>query len=76
MDRRVLAIGLTLLLAAANLLAQAPQAPTNQTGTLKIGDMAPDFTLPDNTGKTVKLSDFRGKQNVVLAFFVLAFTGG
>jgi cytochrome oxidase Cu insertion factor (SCO1/SenC/PrrC family) len=43
---------------------------------LKVGDMAPDFTLPDTAGNKVKLSDFRSKNNVVLAFFVLAFTGG
>lgn len=43
---------------------------------LKVGDMAPDFTLPDLTGKPVKLSEFRGKHNVVLAFYVFAFTGG
>lgn len=43
---------------------------------LKVGDIAPDFTLPDLTGKPVKLSEFRGKQNVVLAFYVFAFTGG
>jgi cytochrome oxidase Cu insertion factor (SCO1/SenC/PrrC family) len=50
-----------------------PAAPTTH---LKVGDMAPDFTLTDTTGKPVKLSDFRGKKNVVLAFYVLAFTGG
>jgi len=43
---------------------------------LKVGDMAPDFTLPDLKGTKVKLSDFRGKSNVVLAFYVFAFTGG
>lgn len=43
---------------------------------LKVGDMAPDFTLLDNQWKPVKLSDYRGKKNVVLAFYVLAFTGG
>ncbi len=43
---------------------------------LKVGDMAPDFTLPDLKGNKVKLSDFRGKSNVVLAFYVFAFTGG
>lgn len=51
----------------------APVAPATQ---LKVGDSAPDFTLPDTTGKQIKLSDFRGKKNVVLAFYVLAFTGG
>ena len=53
--------------------AQTPQAPKT---TLKVGDTAPDFTLNDTTGKPVKLSVFRGKKHVVLAFYVLAFTGG
>ena len=44
---------------------------------LRAGDLAPDFTLPDaSTDKPVKLSDFRGKKVVVLAFFPAAFTGG
>jgi cytochrome oxidase Cu insertion factor (SCO1/SenC/PrrC family) len=43
---------------------------------LKVGDAAPDFTLPATNGKTVRLSDYKGKKNVVLAFYVLAFTGG
>jgi peroxiredoxin len=60
-------------LAAVSLVAQQP--PQQHT-TLKVGDMAPDFTLPDNTNHPVKLSDFRGKKNVVLAFFPAAFTGG
>jgi len=53
-----------------------PQRPTPPHTTLKVGDKAPDFTLPATDGKTYKLSDFKGKKNVVLAFFVLAFTGG
>jgi cytochrome oxidase Cu insertion factor (SCO1/SenC/PrrC family) len=43
---------------------------------LKVGDAAPDFTLRATDGKTYKLSDFKGKKNVVLAAYVLAFTGG
>ena len=43
---------------------------------LKVGDLAPDFALRDDKFATVKLSDYRGKQNVILAFYVLAFTGG
>lgn len=60
-----------LFLLAGALLAQAP--PKTH---LKVGDMAPDFDLPSTAGKKVKLSEFRGKQNVVLAFFPAAFTGG
>jgi peroxiredoxin (alkyl hydroperoxide reductase subunit C) len=41
-----------------------------------VGQAAPDFTLTDTEGKQVNLHDFKGKQNVLLAFYVLAFTGG
>ena len=41
---------------------------------LKIGDEAPDFELRTHRGGTVRLSDFRGKKNVVIAFHPLAFT--
>jgi peroxiredoxin Q/BCP len=43
---------------------------------LKVGDMAPDFTLPGTDGKTHKLSEYRGKQAVVVAWFPRAFTQG
>lgn len=43
---------------------------------LKVGDDAPDFTLPGSDGKEYKLSDFKGKQAVVIAWFPKAFTGG
>jgi len=59
--------------AQTNSAAQQPSAPQTQ---LKVGDRAPDFELTDTEGQKVKLSDFRGKKNVVLAFYVLAFTGG
>ena len=42
---------------------------------LKVGDKAPDFSLPGTDGKTHKLSDYKGK-TVVLAWFPQAFTGG
>jgi mycoredoxin-dependent peroxiredoxin len=76
MNRRTKASGLFVALALGFLSAYAQQPAAHQTRTLKVGDMAPDFTLPDQNGKPVKLSDYRGKQNVVLAFYVLAFTGG
>ena len=44
---------------------------------LKVGDEAPDFTLPDQTFKNkVSLHDFKKKKNVALAFYIFAFTGG
>ncbi len=58
-------------LAGSALMGQSPQKTH-----LKVGDTAPDFTLPSTAGKPVKLSDFRGKNSVVLAFFPAAFTGG
>jgi peroxiredoxin len=68
---------LSFLLAGAlvsvNLFAQAVPPPHTN---LKEGDMAPDFTLTATTGGKVTLSEFRGKSNVVLAFFPAAFTGG
>jgi hypothetical protein len=43
---------------------------------LKVGDTAPDFSLLSDEWKTVKLSEFRGKKNVLLAVYILAFTSG
>jgi peroxiredoxin len=66
------AILLSIALAASLSAQEAPLA-------LKVGDVAPDFTLLhyDGTGvKPVTLSEFRGKKQVALAFFVFAFTGG
>ena len=40
-----------------------------------VGDMAPDFTLRDQQGKRVSLSDFRGVKNVVVVFYPFAFSG-
>ncbi len=57
-------------------LAARQEKPAVAHTTLKVGDVAPDFTLLDNKWKPVHLADFRGKKNVVLAFYVLAFTGG
>lgn len=67
---------LALAVSAVPLLAQP--APPQHTS-LKVGDTAPDFTVSarmNTGGKEIKLSDFRGKKNVILAFFPAAFTGG
>jgi mycoredoxin-dependent peroxiredoxin len=42
---------------------------------IQVGEEAPDFVLKDNAGNDVRLSDFRGKQNVVLVFYPFTFTG-
>ena len=68
---------LTLLTASLLQAQQQKQPPAPMK--LKVGDMAPDFTLLAFDGKDLKpykLSDFRGKKNVALAFYVFAFTGG
>jgi hypothetical protein len=73
---------LSCLLAAATLApvgAQAQQGDGGTTSMPKVGDVAPDFTLKyfdGNDLKDVSLSQYRGKKNVVVAFFIFAFTGG
>jgi peroxiredoxin len=57
-------------------LARAQQQPTIAHTNLKVGEPAPNFALLDNQWNTVRLSDYRGKKNVILAFYVLAFTSG
>jgi hypothetical protein len=42
---------------------------------LRVGDPAPEFSLPGSDSKVYSLADYRGKRAVVLAWFVKAFTG-
>jgi len=49
---------------------------SSRNSSVKVGDQAPDFTLTDQNGAVIKMSDFRGKKNVVLAFYIKAFTSG
>jgi AhpC/TSA family len=79
--RKLLFTGMAAWLLAA--LAFIPSAmadkPTVPPPALKVGDVAPDFTLnyfDGNDLKPVSLSQYRGKKNVVLAFYIFAFTGG
>jgi AhpC/TSA family len=72
-------IFVALLLAATTLSPLSYAAPKESTTMPKVGDVAPDFTLhyfDGNDLKEVKLSDYRGKKQVALAFYVFAFTGG
>jgi len=60
-------------------VAQTKAAEGGSMSMPKVGDGAPDFTLKyfdGNDLKSVSLSEYRGKKNVVLGFFIFAFTGG
>ena len=66
-------LGMTTAFAAP--ISQTQKQELAKTS-LKVGDTAPDFTLLSDQWKNVKLGDFKGKKNVFLAIYVLAFTGG
>lgn len=68
----IIGLALVVMLVSPTFAQTAPPPYS----ALKVGDVAPDFTLVDTAGKQVKLSEYRGKSNVVLAFYVFAFTGG
>ncbi len=73
MIRKSLLLFSFVAILAVTAFAQKPAPPKTH---LKVGQPAPDFSLRATDGKTYKLSDFKGKKNVVLAAYVLAFTGG
>ena len=65
-----------LMMVSALVLSMSAAAATQQAPVeLKVGDVAPEFSLPGSDGKTHKLSDYKGRA-VVLAWFPKAFTGG
>ena len=83
MHRKISGLAMAGMLLAGMIITPAPASAQtkNKEGSNmpKLGDVAPDFTLKyfDGTDlKDVKLSDYRGKKNVVLAFYIFAFTGG
>ena len=71
--RMIAATTAAVIAGAVNLVAGRGGDPQIS---LKAGDQAPDFSLPGSDGSTYRLSDFRGQQAVVLAWFPKAFTGG
>lgn len=71
--RKITMLGVAVSVLVAGLAAATlTQTPAVE---LKVGDMAPNFTLAGSDGKIHKLSDHKGKA-VVLAWFPKAFTGG
>jgi peroxiredoxin len=69
---RLLATAALIVMSCAVVPGQKPGDATP----LKVGDQAPDFSLTSTAGAKIKLSDFRARNPVVLAFFPAAFTGG
>jgi len=76
MKRAALFLLLVPFTAGVAARAHAQQKMSIAKTNLKAGEAAPDFALLDNHWNVVRLSDYRGKQTVILAFYVLAFTGG
>jgi len=77
MQKYLFTLAACLLLAAP--IARADSKASAPPPALKIGDTAPDFKMQyfdGNDLKDVTLSEYRGKKNVVLAFYIFAFTGG
>ncbi len=75
----LLLAGCIALVGVAPVAAQSKQSEGGSMSMPKVGDVAPDFTLKyfdGNDLKDVSLSQYRGKKNVVLGFFIFAFTGG
>jgi peroxiredoxin len=79
----VMAVALSCLLFAVTAGAKSASEeiydpgklkPVDSHTTLKVGDVAPDFTLPSLSGKKVSLKDYRGKKNVVISFVPAAWT--
>lgn len=75
MRKGLLLVGVLFVLAAASP-APVQLGPKDGGGLtpldldrVRAGDLAPDFTLEDMTGRRISLSDFRGKKNVVLVFY-------
>lgn len=81
MKRYILLIVVAVFLLAVSASADNPSVypvgklkPVDSVLKVKVGDLAPDFELPSLTGGKVRLSDFRGKKNVVLTFVPAAWT--
>jgi len=69
----LLVVGMALGYGGARLLGPSVAGEVHNAQ-LQVGDEAPDFKLMDHTGRTVRLSDFRGESNIVIAFYPLAWT--
>jgi cytochrome oxidase Cu insertion factor (SCO1/SenC/PrrC family) len=71
---RKMSIALLLTCFLLTAVAQAQKVSSPSAPEVKIGDLAPDFTMVDQKGKPRSLHDYKGKKNVALAFYVWAFS--
>jgi LDH2 family malate/lactate/ureidoglycolate dehydrogenase len=80
MKKLLFALALACGVFSSSFSGAANSTANKETGSMpKVGDLAPDFKLQYFDGhnlKDVTLDQYRGKQQVVLAFYVFAFTGG
>jgi hypothetical protein len=80
MKKMLFALALVCGVFSSSFSGAANSTADKETGSMpKVGDLAPDFSLKYSDGhelKEIKLSQYRGKKQVVLAFYVFAFTGG
>jgi len=69
----IAALALAAIVSTTAFAQLGPKEPAPQPATdlnrVKVGQPAPDFTLEDSDGKSITLSDFRGKKSVVLVFY-------
>jgi len=78
-QRPMWAAAMTLAMLLPLVATDSRAQGTDASMKLKVGDTAPEFKLQYFDGhdlKDVKLSDYHGKKNVVVAFYIFAFTGG
>ena len=71
---RKTSVGVLLACSLVIALAQTQKESALAAANVKVGDLAPDFTLVDQNGQPYTLHDYRGKKNVVLAFYLWAFS--
>lgn len=81
MNTRFRFAAVAVLFLALPVLLTAEEKPKGSEGKsekpkIEVGKPAPDFTLKDEAGKDVKLSSFKGKKNVLIAFYPKDFTSG
>lgn len=74
-----LLVGALAISSVGSIAAQSKAGDASALQMPKVGEMAPEFTLKyfdGNDLKDISLSQYRGKKNVVVAFYIFAFTGG